>query len=111
MNCRECGQPVPDGKRRSDGQNRLYWGSIVPAVQGYFNSTRDVPLSAEQVHYVLKCSFIGADEVEGPLGTILVPKKSRKLSTKQFTEYCDAIFAHFSTLGVHFPAPEDVLDQ
>ena len=84
--------------QRTDPQNRRYWGSILPAVRENLSLGRELPLSKEQTHYVLKSAFIGVDET--PLGP--VPKSSRTLSVEKFKEFCDAVEAHFAKRGVCF---------
>jgi hypothetical protein len=88
--------------RRTLSQNAWYWSIIVPTVASVLSRTRDVPLSNDQAHYVLKSAFIGLDET--PLGP--VPKSSAALSTKEFAEYCDRIVAHAaSEWGFPIPQP------
>ena len=88
--------------RRTLSQNAWYWSIIVPTVASVLSRTRDVPLSNDQTHYVLKSAFIGVDET--PLGP--VPKSSAKLSTKEFSDYCDRIVAHAaSEWGFPIPQP------
>ena len=88
---------------RSNQQNRYYFGVVIPAIGQYLSRGRDLPLSPEQVHYVLKSAFLGIEET--PIGP--VPKRSRDLSTEAFSAYCDAIVAHAaSEWGLEIPHPE-----
>jgi hypothetical protein len=91
-------------KRRSGQQNRWYWGVIVPAVGSVLSRTRDVPLSKDQVHYVLAAAFLGCDVTQlGP-----VPSETHVLDTAQFSTYCEAIRAHAaSEWGLNIPAPNE----
>lgn len=74
-------------ERRTDRQSRRYWGMIVPLAGDLLSKTRDIPLSKESVHYVLKSAFLGTEET--PLG--LVPTDSRTLTTVQFCAFCDKV--------------------
>lgn len=87
-------------KRRSLAANRRYWGCIVPFAAEILSVTRDVPLSKDQAHYVLKAAFLGT--IDTPLGP--VPKSTRNLSDPEFAEYCAKIEGHFNSLGHFLPA-------
>lgn len=73
--------------RRSSQANRRFWGLLVPLAGHYLSQTRDVPLSKEQVKYVLCSAFLGCDET--PLG--LVPMRTSELDTKQFHAFCEKV--------------------
>jgi hypothetical protein len=89
----------PERKRRSLAQNARYWGCIVPFAAEVLSVTRDVPLSKDQAHHVLKAAFIGVEETAlGP-----VPKSTRDLSTAEFAEYCAKVEGHFASLGQYLP--------
>lgn len=89
---------------RSNPQNRWYRGVIVPAVAGELSKGRDLPLSNDQAHYVLKAAFIGQEETAlGP-----TPISTTTLSTVQFSEYCERIRAHAaSEWGLNIPSPNE----
>lgn len=90
-------------ERRSNKQNSWYWSCIVPAVAGHLSKGRELPLSDDQAHYVLKSAFIGLEET--PLGS--VPKSSAALSTAEFSAFCERIVAHAaSEWGLPIPTPE-----
>ena len=80
-------------------QNARYWSLIVPLAGDYLSKTRDVPLSNEQVHYVLKSAFLGCEETE--LG--LIPMDSRTLTTAQFALYCEKVTVWLSEHGYYLP--------
>lgn len=94
----------PLGVTRSSQQNRWYWGGIVPVVGQHLSQGRDLDLHPSQVHYLLKSAFLGVDETAlGP-----VPKRSRDLTTAQFSAYCEEIRAHAaSEWGLPIPGPEE----
>jgi hypothetical protein len=84
---------------RSIKQNSRYWGLIVPLAGDYLSKTRDVPLSRDQTHYVLKSAFLGCEETE--LG--LIPMDSRTLTTAQFAAYCEKVTLWLSEHGYFLP--------
>jgi hypothetical protein len=101
-------QVRPERKRRSLNQNSWYWVAIVPAIQGYLNESRDLQLSEDQTHYVLKSSFIGLKET--PLGP--VPLESKTLSTQEFADYCEKIRSYAATeWKLPIPGPENYWNE
>jgi hypothetical protein len=89
----------PEKSIRSLRQNARYWSLIIPLASDYLSKTRDMPLSKEQTHYVLKSAFLGCEETE--LG--LAPMDSRTLSTAQFAQYCEKITVWLSGHGYYLP--------
>lgn len=91
---------------RSSQANRYYWSCVVPVVAEVLSIGRDLPLSRDQVHELLKKAFIGIEQT--PIGE--VAKSSAALSTDEFSAYVEAIQAHFgSEMGVAFPHPGEGL--
>ena len=77
----------PEASYRSSRQNRRYWSLIVPVAAEVLSATRDVPLSKDQTHEVLKFAFIGhEDTVLGPIA-----KSSKKLTTAEFAKFSDSV--------------------
>lgn len=96
----------PEHSIRSIRQNNRYWGVLVPLAGHYLSKTRDVPLSKEQVHFVIASAFLGCDETE--LG--LAPMATRTLTTKQFSEYCDRIELWLAEKGYPVPQPGESVE-
>lgn len=94
----------PERPVRSIRQNARYWSCIVPLAQDFLSKTRDVPLSKDQCHYVLKSAFLGCEET--PLG--LVPMDSRTLTTSQFQTFCEAITVWLAENGYAVPDSAEV---
>lgn len=86
-------------------QNARYWSLIVPLAGDLLSKTRDVPLSKESVHYVLKSAFLGTEET--PLG--MVPMDSRTLTTAQFAMYCDRVAVWLAENGYAVPEPGEAV--
>lgn len=85
---------------RSIRQNNRYWGGIVPLAGDYLSKTRDLPLSKDQIHFVLVAAFAGCEETE--LG--LVPVKTSTMTTAQFALYCERITQWLAEKG--YPLPD-----
>jgi hypothetical protein len=103
------GQPVVleiEKKRsvRSLQANARFWGVLVPLAGHFLSQTRDVPLSKDQVKFVLCSAFLGCEET--PLG--LVPMRTSELDTKQFAEFCERIQKWLGENGYTVPSGPDV---
>lgn len=88
----------PYKKIRSTRQNKLYWSllGIIAKDKGY---------DTEDLHLALKIRFLGTQEktIAGQVYT--VPNSTTKLTTTQFTEYVDRVYALGAELGVKLPQP------
>jgi hypothetical protein len=74
-------------QRRSTKQNRRYWSLVVPVAAEVLGAGREVPLSKDQTHEILKFAFIGHEQtVLGP-----TPKSSKDLSTAEFAAFCSKV--------------------
>lgn len=85
----------PERRLRSLRANARYWGVLVPLAMHLLSRTRDVPLSKEQVHYVLVSAFAGCDET--PLG--LVPVPTRTMPSDKFSIFCEKVQAWLAENG------------
>lgn len=88
----------PYKKIRSTRQNKLYWSllGIIAKDKGY---------DTEDLHLALKIRFLGTQEktIAGQVYT--VPNSTTKLTTTQFCEYVDRVYALGAELGVKLPQP------
>lgn len=91
-------------KRHSDKQRGWYRAAIVPAYAARLSIGRELPLSNDQAHFVMRGAFLGM--VDTPLGP--APTSTRDLDTAQFSTYCERLVAHAATeWGMHIPTPEE----
>lgn len=96
-------------RRRSDKQNRYYWGVIIPMVTEMFLDTGNT-LDGEQVHEFLK-EHVGAlkDVVSDPHGVIhSVVRSSTKLTTAEWEDYMERVRAWAADFGLIIPLPNEV---
>ncbi len=84
--------------KRSDCQNRLYWGVYIPPLAEYCGYTHD------EMHEALRRMFLTVER-EGFPPTV---KSTTQLNTKEFTEYLDKIEMLACENGVHIPNPNEV---
>lgn len=87
-------------RKRTQPQNRRYWGQGVLAQIAAQAVVNGKQYSAETWHELLKRMFIGVDEL--PDGSV-IGKSSAKLTTAEFSEFCTKVEAYAaSELGVIF---------
>lgn len=99
------------GSRRSNPQNRYYWGVVVQEVKlGFLNIGYE--MTAEETHYFLKEKFnsISIENKEGI--NINVPGSTTQLTKTQFGEYVERI-ARFAAefLGITIPQPNESMEM
>lgn len=87
-------------RKRTNAQNRRYWGRGVLAQVAEQAVVNGRLYSAESWHEQFKRQFIGV--IELPNGQV-VGKSSANLTTAEFSEFCDQVEAHAAAeLGVTF---------
>lgn len=94
----------PEKSLRSLKANARYWAVLVPLAGDFLGKTRDIPLSADQIHYVLVAAFAGCDET--PLG--LVPVRTSTMTTAQFSTFCEHVQAWLAENGYAVPDSAEV---
>lgn len=90
---------------RSHQQNRLYWGVILRALADHTG------YSTDELHEICKAKFLPkrlavADGNGEIVGEFVIGGTTTTLSTKEFTEYLDAVTEWGLTLGLTFPSLE-----
>lgn len=93
-------QSLKDGKyileisgadKRSNPQNRYYWGLVVPLIQ---KGIKDMgtELTKEETHEFLKARFNASDLVNKENGEVIqIPISTTRLNKEQFSEYIGKI--------------------
>lgn len=98
-------------KIRSNGQNRYYFGIVLPLVlRGLRNAGFDVH-SKEDAHDIVKCKFLKVD-IENDSGEFITSIKSTKeMSTQEFKEFIDNVQYWASEyLNEYIPSPNESQD-
>lgn len=95
------------GKKRSDPQNRYYWGVVVPMVRDGINSLGH-ELTCDDTHEFLKQRFNSTHLVSKEGEVIDIADSTTKLDTAGFMIYLEQI-QRFSAdfLGVVIPDPNE----
>jgi hypothetical protein len=86
---------------------RYYFGAVVESVRRHLNQNREIPLSNQQTHKILKAAFLpevlGVD-VHTELGDAELSTKG--ISVEKFLDYIESICAHSaSEWGEEIPRP------
>lgn len=101
MICPKCG--FTDGKKvRSIQQNRAYFGIAVKMIAEQCNST------VAAMHDALAGEFLGHEIVKMPGGKVIkVPKSTKPLTTKEFSQYVEKIQRWAAENGIDIPNPNE----
>lgn len=84
-------------KKRSDPQNRYYWGVVIKILGEHFG------YESEEMHEALKWQFL---RKKGPVPTVI---STTKLNTMEFMEYLDRIMRWASIEHkIYIPSPDEV---
>ena len=96
-------------RKRTDPQNRYYWGVVVEMIRAGIKDMTADALTADQVHELLKLKFNRVQKVDEDTGEVLYEYtgSTAKMKTVEFMEYiekCCQFAAEY--LGVEIPLPE-----
>lgn len=105
MNCPNCGYQEQKRKRRSNNQNRYFWGQVVPIIANYTGYTDD------ETADLLKTMFLRDKfmvKTKDGLREMVVVKGSSTLSTAEFEAFMSKIRSWASVnLGLVVPEPNE----
>lgn len=92
--------------KRSDPQNRYYWGVVIKEIAIRLRDLGNDWLSDEDVHDLMKLKFNG-EKIAGEGGEVLeIPKSTANLTKTQFMEYMETVRAWAADfLGICIPDP------
>jgi hypothetical protein len=96
-------------KKRSNQQNRYYWGVIIPCIQNGLFETQGEWLTPDATHEFLKSNFNYKELVNESSGEIIkLPKSTTESDTFDFEEYLDKcrLFAD-EFLNIIIPMPNE----
>lgn len=115
-------QSLKDGKylfeisgadKRSNPQNRYYWGLVVPMIQ---KGIKDMgtELTKEETHEFMKARFNASDLVNEDTGeSVSIPISTTRLNKEQFGEYISKIqqfAAEFLSMEIPDPGTQVALE-
>jgi hypothetical protein len=98
---------VKHRKRRSDRQNRYYWGAFMQPFADYLSAQGET-VTADEVHSMFKAKFLRSTVIDRKTGEAIgvKVKSTAELSTEEFNEYLDKVGMWLSERGFQVPEPE-----
>lgn len=97
-------------KRRSDAQNRWYWGVAIKTVIEELLRLQGEPYEKNDIHHYILNNVVKAKfktkEVMGTLVTYTETKSTSAMSTKEFSKFVFELQVHFDRKGIIIPDPE-----
>lgn len=100
-------------KKRSDRQNRYYWGVIIPSIRQLMNDTWGNDMTVMEVHEYLKRS-VGkiTKAIKLPEGGYdIITNSSTQLTTVEFEAYNERCRAYGAQNGIAIPLPNEVMGE
>ena len=104
---------IAQANKRSDQQNRYYFGVVVPLIQNAFNE-RGIDASKQEIHDTLKGKFNYVEVVNEETGEYTqIAKSTTGLNKEQFSQYLEKIqiwSAQFLNLVIPDPGVQLTVD-
>lgn len=91
-------------QQRSLAANRWYWSVVVPIFGEWSGYEKD------EAHGVLKSLFLMEDKVLPTGKLIRVPGSTARLSTQEFSAYCERVMRFLAENGVYVPSPGESVE-
>jgi hypothetical protein len=102
---------IESGCKRSEQQNKYYWGVVVELIRLAINEINGENFTAENIHDFLKERFLEGFEIHAATGELLNIRKSTtdNTTTKQeeYHEQCRQFAAEY--LNIEIPLPNEKL--
>lgn len=96
-------------KKRSNPQNRYYWGVVIPYIQGLLMQEWGENFDSESIHEFLKSRFNSQDYVNEKTGEVItISKSTAENNTKEMEDYLEKcrVFA-FDFFNARIPLPNE----
>jgi hypothetical protein len=98
-------------KKRSDRQNRYYYGVVIPTIQAFHLESTGEYIERDEVHAFNLTNVLGVvpefKTVFGEEIMIFRQKKSSEMNTKEFAQFVDTLIAHWAEKGCIIPEPKN----
>ena len=96
--------------KRSDAQNRYYWGVVIPTVRAFLHETEGVRHSKDEVHfynlYQVQRITPRIKTIMGVDTIIVEAKKSSEMTVQEFMDYVEQLQAYWAEKGCIIPDPQ-----
>lgn len=97
--CITCKRPFV--KQRSGQQNKAFFGIAVDRFADHYGQEKEVMYKA------LAGAYFGFDEVKMGGITIMVPKSTKRRTTKEFAGFYEWLQRIGSEIGINIPSPDE----
>lgn len=98
-------------KKRSDRQNRYYYGIVIPTIQAFHLESNGEHIERDEVHAFNLTRVLGVvpefRNVFGEEVMIFKQKKSSEMNTKEFGQFVDTLIAYWAEKGCIIPEPKN----
>lgn len=99
----------PLRRRRSDRQNRYYWGVMIPTIRAFHKESTGESITPDEVHAYNLCTVLGQKpvikEIMGVEVVSFEQKRTSDMDTKDFTEFVDVLMHYWAERGCVIPVP------
>lgn len=96
-------------KKRSEAQNRFYWGCAIPTIKAFLKNTEGKTYTSDQLHIYNLTSVLGEKPVITDIMGVQVVafevKRSSEMTTTEFKEFVEELQAHWAVRGCIIPDP------
>lgn len=97
--------------KRSDKQNRWYWGVAIPIIKQFRRDTEGEEYTNDEIHYYNLTHVAGRKpvikEIFGFETIVMEGKSTSEMSTKDFMDFKESLQKHFGEMDCNIPDPKD----
>lgn len=96
----------PYRNQRSLEQQGYYRGVVLLTIKNWYYESRGIAVSEDAIHEELKGVYVPYVTEQGMYGEIKLYKSTTKLTTKEFNDMFEKIWADFAQMGCYIPSPD-----
>lgn len=95
--------------RRSDAQNRYYWGVCIPTIRKFLKDSEGVSYTSDELHCFNMVNVVGKKpeikQVFGMETVVMTSKTTSQMNVKEFEEFREMLQAYWAEKGCVIPDP------
>ena len=101
-----------ESKKRSDRQNRFYWGVVIPTIIKWQQEQEGIEYTKDEIHhFILKNIVKPTVEVHPVMGEQVIVYKTKttsQMNTKEFNQFKEELQLYFAERGIDIPDPNEI---
>ena len=101
-----------NSKKRSDRQNRWYWGVAIPTIIKWQLEQEGIEYTKDEIHhFILKNIVKPVVEVHPVMGEQVLVYKAKttsQMNTKEFNSFKENLQLYFAERGIDIPNPNEL---